>query len=61
GDILFKAMLFIVLLGAFFIACAVILSILYYSDPTIKIISLAMGIVGAGLMITPLTRMRVPV
>ncbi|MEM3444846.1 MAG: hypothetical protein QXJ27_07820 [Thermoplasmata archaeon] len=61
GDILLKAMLFIAFLGIVFICCAVVLSVLYYSDPTIKFISLAMGIVGAGLLITPFTRMRVPV
>ncbi|MEM3396249.1 MAG: hypothetical protein QW620_05770 [Thermoplasmata archaeon] len=61
GDILLKAMLFIAFLGGIFICSAVVLSILYYSDPTIRFISLAMGIVGAGLLITPFTRMRVPV
>ncbi|MCX8173622.1 MAG: hypothetical protein N3F63_03310 [Thermoplasmata archaeon] len=61
GDILMKAILFIAFLGGIFICCAIVLSILYYSDPTIRFISLAMGIVGAGLLITPFTRMRVPV
>lgn len=61
GDVLLKAMLFIAVLGGVFIFCAIVLSILYYSDPTIRLISLAMGIVGAGLIITPFTRMRVPV
>lgn len=61
GDILVKAILFIAFLGVAFICCAAVLSILYYSDPTIRFISLAMGIVGAGLLITPFTRMRIPV
>jgi len=61
GDILLKATLFIVLLGGVFIGVAIVLTILYYSDPTMRFICLAMGIVGAGLLITPFTRMRVNV
>jgi|GEM_PF-3421333 hypothetical protein len=59
SDVLTKAMIFIAVLGIIFLASAIVLSILYYAQPSMRFVALAMGIVGAGLIITPLTRMRV--